>query len=160
MGPILILICINDLDSDITSMVLKFADNTKVFRKFKSDADRQQLQDDLNKITAWYEKWLELFTFGKCKCLHTEHGNKDAQYTMGGTVLNTTVKEKDLRLIICADMKVSEQCGVAAAKKNQILGLIRRNIVYKKKELIIPLHKTIVRRHLENRIQAWTSYRK
>ena len=28
-------------------------------------------------------------------------------------------------------MKVSEQCGIAAAKGNQILGLIRRNIVYK-----------------------------
>ena len=29
------------------------------------------------------------------------HGNKDAQYTMGGTVLNITVKEKYLGLIMC-----------------------------------------------------------
>ena len=50
---------------------------------------------------------------------------------MGGTVLNTTVKEKDLGLTISANMKVSEQCGIAAAKGNQILGLLRRNIVYK-----------------------------
>ena len=28
------------------------------------------------------------FDFGKCKCFHTGHGNEDAQYTMGGTVLN------------------------------------------------------------------------
>ena len=76
-----------------------------------------------------------LFNFGKCKCLHTGHGNEDAQYTMGGTVLNTTLKEKDLGLTISADMKVSEG--------NQVLGLIRRNIVYKEKELIIPLYKTI-----------------
>ena len=74
---------------------------------------------------------------------------------MGGTVLSTTLKEKDLGLTINADMKVSEQCGIAAAKGNQILGLIRRNIVYKEKELIIPLHKTIVRPHLEYCIQAW-----
>ena len=45
---------------------------------------------------------------------------------MGGTLLNTTVKEKDLGLTISADMKVSAQCGNAAAKKNQILILIRR----------------------------------
>ena len=51
-----------------------------------------------------------LFNFGKCKYLHTGHGNEDAQYTMGGTVLNTTLKEKDLGLTINADMKVSEQC--------------------------------------------------
>ena len=57
-------------------------------------------------------------------------------------------------------MKVSEQCGIAAAKGNQIIGLIRRNIVYKEKELIIPLFKTIVRPHLEYCIQASRPYRK
>ena len=31
-------------------------------------------------------------------------------------------------------MKYSEQCGIATAKGNQILGLIRRNITYKEKE--------------------------
>ena len=57
-------------------------------------------------------------------------------------------------------MKVSEQCGgIAAAKGNQILGLIRRNIVYKKK-LTIPLYKTTVKLHVEYCIQAWRSYRK
>ena len=54
---------------------------------------------------------------------------------MGDTVLNT----KDLGLTITADMKVSEQCGIAAAKGNQILGLIRRNIVHQETDLIIPL---------------------
>ena len=143
------------MDDDITSKVLKFAGDTKVFRKIKSDADRQHLQDDLNKLTEWSEKWLMQFNFGKCKCLHTGHGNEDAQYTMGGTVLNTTFKEKDLGLTISANMKVSEQCGIAAAKGNQILGLIRQSIVYKEKELIIPLYKTVVKPHLEYCIQAW-----
>ena len=143
------------MDDDITSNVLKFADNTKVLRK-KSDADRQQLQDDLNKLTEWSEKWQMLFNYGKCKCLHTGHGNEDAHYTMG----DTAVKEKDLGLTISADMKVSEQCAIAAAKGNQILGLIRRNIVYKEKELILPLYKTIVRPHLEYCIQAWKPYSK
>ena len=76
------------------------------------------------------------------------------------TVINTTLKEKDLGLSISADMKVSEQCGIAASKGNQIRGLIRRNIVYKEKELIIPLYTTIVRPHLEYCIQAWRPYRK
>ena len=54
-------------------------------------------------------------------------------YKMGVTVLGTTVKEKDTGVTISADMKVSEQCGVAASKGNQILGLIRRTITYKEK---------------------------
>ena len=101
LGPILFLIYINDLDDDITSKVLKFADDTKVF--VKSDADRQHLQDDLNKLISWSEKWQMLFNFGKCKCLHTGHGNENAQYTMGGTVLNTLEEGKGLRLTISAD---------------------------------------------------------
>ena len=75
LGSVLFLIYINDLDDDITSKVLKFADDTKVFRKIKSDADRQHLQNDLNKLTEWSKKRQMLFNFGKCRCLHTGHGN-------------------------------------------------------------------------------------
>ena len=41
-----------------------------------------------------------------------------------------------------------------------MFGLIRRNITYKDKKLIIPLHIAIVRPHLEYCIQAWKPYRK
>ena len=40
-----------------------FAYNTTVFRKTKSDANRLQLQDDLNKMIKWFEKWQMLFHF-------------------------------------------------------------------------------------------------
>ena len=40
--------------------------------------------------------------------------------SLGYTVLGSTVKEKDLGITISADMKVSEQCGIAASKGNQI----------------------------------------
>ena len=66
-----------------------------------------------------------LFNFGNCKCLHIGHGIKDAHYTMGGAVLNTTVKERDLGLTISADIKVLEQCVIAAAMGNHIFGLIK-----------------------------------
>ena len=57
-------------------------------------------------------------------------------------------------------MKVSEQCRIAASKGYQILGLIRRTIMYKEKQLIVPLYKAVVRPHLEYCIQAWRPYRK
>ena len=57
-----------------------------------------------------------------------------------------------------ANMKVSEQCRIAASKGNQVLGMIRRNITYKEKSLIIPLYKAIVRPHLEYCIQAWNPH--
>ena len=56
LGPILFLIYINDFDDDITSKVMKFAVDTNIFRTILSDADRQHLPDDLNKLTEWSEK--------------------------------------------------------------------------------------------------------
>ena len=60
-------------------------------------------------------------------------------YEMGGTILSETVKEKDLGVSMNANMKVSEQCRIAASRGNQVLGMIRRNITYKEKSLIVPL---------------------
>ena len=117
-----------------------------MFRKVDTDGDKQHLQNDLDKLVKWSEKWQMLLNFWKCKCLHTGHRNLDIKYKMGDTVLSTTVKEKDLDITISADMRVSEQCGIAASKGNQILGLIRRNVTYSPvqgKKLIIPLHKAI-----------------
>ena len=89
-----------------------------------------------------------LFDFGKCKCLHTGPGNIGMNYEMWGTILSKTVQEKDLGVTMNANMKVAEQCRIAASKGNQVLGMIRRNIIYKEKSLIVPLYKAIVRPHL------------
>ena len=97
-----------------------------------------------------------LFNFGKCKCLHTGPGNTGMIYEMGGTILSKTMKEKYLGVTMNANMKVSEQCRIAASKGNQVLGMIRRNITYK--SVIILLYKEIVRPHLEYCIHAWNPY--
>ena len=57
-------------------------------------------------------------------------------------------------MTISADWKASEQCGIAARKGNQLLGMIKRNITYRETNLIIPLYKSIARPHLEYCIQA------
>ena len=69
-----------------------------------------------------------LFNFGKCKCLRTGPGNTGMNYEIGGTILRKVVKEKDLGVTMNANMKVSEQCRIAASKGNQVLGMIRRKI--------------------------------
>ena len=135
LGPILFLVYINDLEEGVTGKILKFADDTKLFRKVKEIGDKQNLQDDIDKLVKWSEKWQMLFN-GKCKCLHTGSGNTGMNYEMGGTILSKTVKEKDLGVTMNANMKVSEQCRIAASKGNQVLGMIRRSIT--------PLYKAIV----------------
>ena len=72
------------------------------------------------------QKWQMLFTFGKCKCLHTGPGHTGTNYEMGGTILSKTMKENYLEVTMNANMRVSEKCRIAASKGSQVIGMIRR----------------------------------
>jgi hypothetical protein len=50
LGPILFVIYINDIDQNIDSNLLKFADDTKVYRALVTDDDVSKLQNDLKKL--------------------------------------------------------------------------------------------------------------
>ena len=156
LRPILFLIYINDLEEGVTGNILKFADDTKLFRKTKEIGDKQKLQDDIDKLVRWSEKWQMLFNFGKCKCLQTGPGNTGMNYEMGGTILNKTGKEKDLGVSRNTNMKVSEQCRIAASKGNQVLGMIRRHITYKEKSLIVII--IIIRQPLCPVVGRWPQH--
>ena len=84
----------------------------------------------------------------------------DNEYLMRDGVLGRTTKEKDLGVTLSADMNVSEQCGIAASKGNQMLRLNRITVIYKDKQIIVPQYKAIVRLNLEYCIYAWRPYRK
>ena len=68
---------INDLDDSITSNALKFADDTKVFRKITTGGDKQHLQIDLDKLVKWSEN-------GRC---YSILGNVNAYIQNTGTWL-------------------------------------------------------------------------
>ena len=126
---------------------MKCADDTKLFRKTKEIGDKQNLQDDIDKLVKWSEKWQMLFNFGKCKCLHTGPGNTGINYEMGGTIISKTVKEKDLGVTMNANMKVSEQCRIAASWNDS-----EKYNISRKEFDRTPV--AIVRTHLEYCIQA------
>ena len=44
---------------------------------------------------------------------------------MGGILLSSTIREYDLVLTINAEMKVSEECGIASSLGNTTICLIR-----------------------------------
>ena len=50
------LVYINDLEEGVTGKLLKFADDTKLFRKAKNIVDKQKLQYDIDKLFKWSEK--------------------------------------------------------------------------------------------------------
>ena len=69
LGSIFFLIFINDLTQSLSSKVRLFAEDAILYFEVASADDCQVLQNDLNKLTDWEEKWLMSFNPSKCEVL-------------------------------------------------------------------------------------------
>ena len=96
-----------------------------------------------------------LFNLDKCVVIHMGNKNRKCLYELGGQNLKSVEQEQDLGIIVNSSGKTSEQCTMAANKANQILGMIKRNIKWKDKNIITKLYKALVRPKLEYCVQAW-----
>jgi ribonuclease P/MRP protein subunit RPP40 len=158
LGPLLFLIFINDLDVGIDSKLVKFADDTKLGRGVATEQEVEILREDLEKIFQWSVDWQMLFNTDKCTVVHMGKSNKESEYKMGTNKIAVSKQEKDLGVIVDKSGKSSEQCIVAVKKANGMLGMIKRNIKFKSKSVIVKLYKSLVRPRLEYCIQAWSPH--
>ena len=60
-------------------------------------------------------------------------------YGIGAEWLESCAEEKDLRVLVNAQLKMNKQCAQVTKKANGILGYIRNSAARKSKEVIIPL---------------------
>jgi len=95
LGPVLFLVFINDLDHGIASNILKFADDTKIFKEVRDNIDCEVLQRDLDNVVLWAQKWQMEFNIKKCKVMHVGRWNDYCEYYMGGSKLVEETLEKD-----------------------------------------------------------------
>ena len=83
MGPVLFLIFINDIDSNLLCAISKFADDTKLSNMVNSNKDRDLLQSDLQHLVEWSTKWQMPFNDTKCSVIHLGGNNQKFDYFMG-----------------------------------------------------------------------------
>ena len=155
LGPVLFTVFINDLDEGIVSRLLKFADDTKAFGRVRNSEEAKILQDDLDRLVDWAEKWGMEFNTRKCKVMHIGRNNLLVDYSMRGEVLEVIEEEKDLGVLVSSDLKVGSQCVKASKVANRMLGLIKRCFCSRDRRVIVPLYKAMVRPHLEYCVQVW-----
>ena len=87
LGPILILVYINDLPEK--SQVRLFADDTAAYLAIKKLAESKQLQNDLNTLKEWELDWNIKFNLGKCQVIRVTRARTPipTQYTLHGQTL-------------------------------------------------------------------------
>ena len=163
LGPILVVIYINNLPEVVKSSTYVFADDTKIFRQITTKEDALHLQSDIISLEQWSQKWLLTFhpkkchvlTLGKfCNITHTEKN------TLLRKELEHDFEQEDLGVILDAELKFDEHILVKVKKANAMAGLIRRTFSYLDGLLFKKLFTTFVRPHLESGQVILTPYLK
>ena len=158
LGPTLFTYYINDMPDTVKNSVKIFADDTKAYSSIANEADRQALQDDIDHLCAWSEKWLLSFNSQKCKVLHLGKNNPKFNYKINDNDLEVTLEEKDLGVIMDPNLSFEKHIVEKIKKANSIAGLISRTINFKTKEIMILLFKALVRPIIEYGNVVWSPY--
>jgi hypothetical protein len=160
LGPVLFLIFIRDIDREAgpAEILKKFADDTKVGSRIQSERDAIELQNTLNRLMDWAQKWGMQFNTKKCKVMHSGSRNEKKSYSMGGQVLESIVEERDIGVTVSSDMKPAAQCAKAAKTAATVLGQLSRAFTYRDKKIFPALYQRYVRPHLEFSSQAWNPW--
>ena len=163
LGPILLVIYINDLPEVVKCGTYLFADDTKIFRHKTTKEDALQLQSDINSLAQWSQNWRLIFRpkkyhvlmLGKfCNVKYTE------KYTLHRQELEHVFEQKDLGIILDTELKFDEHITVKVKKENAITRLIRRTFSYLDGPLIKKLISTFVRPQLEYGQVRWSPHLK
>ena len=167
LGPLLFVIYINDLPNvvDGETFVYLFADDTKVFRDIKSVQDSVILQNDINQLKKWSDKWLLKFHPQKCVsmtiCNKSEPGLAEKtkrSYNMDGHKLNISDCEKDIGIHVDEHLSFDVHINYIVNKANRILAIIRKSFEYMDLPTFSYLYKGLVRPQLEYATPVWSPH--
>ena len=162
MGPTLFLIFINDLPIGLNSNIRIFADDTKIYRPIKHQNDTNTLQNDINALVQWSNKWKLPFNASKCVHIHLGSDEYVSDYFMldkdNISKIDTSHCERDLGVFINDNLKPDDHIKTVSIKANYVLSSIRRSFTYIDKDIFIPLYKSLIRPILEYGSPVWNPY--
>ena len=165
LGPTLFTVYIDDLETepekrDLGVQIIKFADDTKGGKVIRGEEDREKLQEAINCLCDWADKWGMSFNLAKCKVMHVGKNNPRYEYYMREHKIGTTDEERDIGVAITRNLKPSAQCSKAAGRAGAVLGQIRQEFHYRDRHTFLKIYKQYVRPHLEFAVPAWSPWLK
>jgi len=109
LGPILFLMFINDLPTNITSSIKLFADDCVLYRPINSVGDQFALQRDLDQLEKWASTWQMKFAPTKCFVMSVTLENSPFQfrYFLCNVQLDGACHQKYLGVYITCTLAVA-----------------------------------------------------
>ena len=136
LGPLLFVIYINDLEENVTALISKFADDTKVGGFADSDEDRRRIQQDIDQLETWAERWQMEFNLDKYEVMHFGRSSTDGKYTVNSRTLKINI-QRDLAAQVNRSVKVAMQVEKVVKKAYGILAFIGRGIEFKNWQVML-----------------------
>ena len=102
----------------------KFTDDTKLCHRARNPDDIMKVQEDINKLVEWSNKWQMNFNVDKCSVMHIRHNNMQSNYNMSTQQLPTKDQQQDLGIIITKDLKWRKETVNSCKTANRVLGFI------------------------------------
>ena len=158
LGPLLFLLYINDLPQCVQSSTSRlFADDSLLYRKIRSEADSVALQEDLDRLQEWEQKWMMSFNPSKCEVIHITRKRNPIHttYKVHNTTLQSVKSGKFLGVNISHNLSWKTHIEVTAKKGNNSLAFLRRNLASCPQEIKAQSYQTLVRPILEYSSTVW-----
>ncbi len=128
----------------------------------ESPEDQAKLQEDLDSLTAWQDRWQLRFNAKKCYLMHMTRSKSPARYSykLWGVTLGEVTSNPYLGVQIQADLGSNTHIDYATGKASRILGLIKRNLNINNTNLKLTAFNILVRPILEYGACAWDPHTK
>ena len=122
--------------------------------------DSIALQSDLTALDLWADRWQIKFNPGKCEVMRISH-NKDkstTRYEVSGHELRNVSSYKDLGVIMANDLTWTKHVNGTDHNANKVVGLLKRTVGSKNKDIFSILYKSLVRPILEYASPVWSPH--
>ena len=144
LGPLMFLLFVNDIPQIISSNIMLFADDTKLWRLIKSIDDVNILQEDLAKIIEWSQKWKLHLNVKKCKYMAISRNILyKHNYYMNQIKIENVEFEKDIGVIFDNELEFDRHITEKTNKAHSIYGMLRRTFKHLDEKTFIPLFKSM-----------------
>jgi len=157
LGPLLFVIFVNDLPGIFKDGVTckLFADDLKIYC---SSLNFENLQNALNQLSKWAERWQLGISVPKCNVLYLGDNNPKHEYFLDGKKLPSEKCLRDLGVFVSSDLKQASHCFEVAKKANRVSNMLFRIFRSKSRDTLLTAYKTFVRPLVEYCTPIWNPH--